>query len=133
VTLDAMGCQTEIAKAICDKQADYVLAVKSNQNNPLEDSKEYFDWAVADKFQQTCYTQNQTVDGDYGHIEVRRCYATDDCEWLRRKAEWKGLRSIAMVESERSLKGEEAGFERRYSINSLSADAKDLNGVIRSH
>jgi predicted transposase YbfD/YdcC len=133
VTLDAMGCQTEIAKAICDKQADYVLAVKGNQSNLLEDLREYFDWALADKFQQTRYTKNQTVDGDHGRIEVRRCYATDDCEWLRRKAEWKGLRSIVMVESERSLKGEEASVERRYYISSLSADAKELNRVIRSH
>jgi predicted transposase YbfD/YdcC len=47
VTIDAMGCQTEIAKAICDKQADYVLAVKGNQSNLLEDLREYFNWALA--------------------------------------------------------------------------------------
>jgi predicted transposase YbfD/YdcC len=73
VTLDAMGCQTEIAKAICDRQADYVLAVKGNQSNLLEDVKQYFDWALEDKFQQTQYTKNEMVDGDHGRIEVRRC------------------------------------------------------------
>ena len=62
LTLDAMGCQTEIAKAICDKQADYVLAVKGNQSNLLEDLKEYFAWALADKFQQTSYPKNETVE-----------------------------------------------------------------------
>ena len=133
VTIDALGCQTEIAKAVVEKQADYVLAVKGNQSTLLEDLKEYFDWALADKFQQTHYTKNETVTGDHGRVEVRRCYASEDCEWLRRKVDWKGLRSIAMVESERSVGKEKASQERRYYISSLAADAKELNRAIRSH
>ena len=133
VTLDAMGCQTEIAKTIVDKQADYVLAVKGNQPTLLDDLREYFDWALADKFQQTRYTKDETVDGEHGRMEVRRCYASEDCEWLRRKAEWPGLRSIAMVESERRVGEVEPSHERRYYISSLSADAKELNRVIRRH
>jgi predicted transposase YbfD/YdcC len=133
VTLDALGCQTAIAEAIVGKQADYVLAVKGNQSSVLEDLRDYFDWALEDKFQQTRYTKDETVDGDHGRLEVRRCYATEDCEWLRRKAEWKGLRSIAMVESQRSVGGAEPSHERRYYISSLEADAKELNRVIRSH
>ena len=133
VTIDAMGCQTEIAEAIIIKQADYVLAVKGNQPSLLEDLREYFDWARKDKFRQTQYTTSQTVDGDHGRVEVRRCYATDDCEWLRRKGEWKGLRSIAMVESERGVGGQGPSRERRYYISSLAADAKELNRVIRRH
>lgn len=64
---------------------------------------------------------------------MRRCYATEDISWLRRKEEWKGVRSIAMVESERQVGEQEASRERRYYISSLSADAKQLNRVIRSH
>ena len=112
VTIDAMGCQTEIAKAIRDQQADCVLAVKGNQSNLLEDVKEYFDWALVDKFKQTSYTKNETVDGYHGRIEVRRCYASDDIEWLHRKGEWQGLRSIVMVESQTRVNGEEASHER---------------------
>jgi predicted transposase YbfD/YdcC len=93
----------------------------------------YFDWALRDSAKQTSYTTAATVDGDHGRVEVRRCYATDDIEWLRRKGEWKGIRSIAMVESQRSIGGQEAGRERRYYISSLEADAKQLNRVIRSH
>ena len=133
VTIDAMGCQTEIGQAIVERRADYVLAVKGNQVTLLEDLREYFEWALLDKFQQTRYTTNETVDGDHGRIEVRRCYATEDCEWVRRKAEWPGLRSIAMAESERSEGEAEASHERRYYISSLEADAKELNRVIRSH
>jgi predicted transposase YbfD/YdcC len=133
VTTDAMGCQTEITAAIIQKQADDVLAVKGNQNHLLEDVVGYFDWALPDRFNETSYTTAETVDGEHGRVEVRRCYATEDIAWLRRKAEWKGIRSIAMIESERSVAGEEPSRERRYYISSLEGDAKQLNRVIRGH
>lgn|SRR5512138_804618 len=133
VTTDALGCQTEIAAAIIAKQADYVLAVKGNQNHLFEDVVGYFDWALGEGGKQTHYTCDETIDGDHGRVEVRRCYATDDIDWLRRKSEWKGIGAIVMVESERSIGGQEASRERRYYISSLEADAKQLNRVIRSH
>jgi predicted transposase YbfD/YdcC len=133
VTIDAQGCQTEIAAKIIEKKADYVLAVKGNQPSLLEDISQYFDWALADKFNQTTYSRDETVDGDHGRIEVRRCYATADIQWLRKKAEWAGIQSVAMVESERAVKGETASKESRYYISSLKAEAKELNGVIRGH
>ena len=133
VTTDALGCQTEITAAIIQKQADYVLAVKGNQNYLFEDLVGYFDWALGDLCKQTTYTTDETVEGDHGRVEVRRCYATGDIAWLRRKAEWKSIRSIAMVESGRSVGGQEASRERRYYISSLEADAKQLNRVIRGH
>jgi predicted transposase YbfD/YdcC len=133
VTTDALGCQTEITAAIIAQQADYVLAVKGNQNHLFEDVAGYFDWALQDRFNETSYTVDETVSGDHGRVEVRRCYATDDINWLRRKAEWKAIRSIAIVESDRSVAGQAASRERRYYISSLAADAKQLNRVIRGH
>jgi len=133
VTIDAMGCQTDIAAKIIEKEADYVLAVKGNQGNLYEDIKEYFDWALADPFKLTEFTTDETIDHQHGRIEVRRYYATSDCEWLRKKAEWEGLRSIVMVERERTILGEETSRERKYYISSLEADAKQLGRGIRSH
>jgi predicted transposase YbfD/YdcC len=133
VTIDAMGCQTDIARKIVEKEADYVLSVKGNQGNLYEDIVAYFDWALADKFKQTTYTTEETIDGNHGRVEVRRYYATSDCEWLRGKADWEGLKSIAMVESERTVLGEETSLERRYYISSLEADAKQLGRSIRGH
>ncbi len=133
VTIDAIGCQTDIAEKIIEKEADYVLSVKGNQGTMYEDMVGYFDWALKDKFNQTDYTTDETVDGEHGRIEVRRYYATSDIEWLRKKANWKGLRSIAMVESERTVKGEATSLERRYYISSLKADAKQLGKAIRGH
>jgi predicted transposase YbfD/YdcC len=133
ITLDAMGCQTEIAAKIIEKEADYVLSVKGNQGNLYEDIIEYFDWALADKFKLTHFTADETIDKQHGRIEVRRYYATRDCEWLRKKDEWQGLWSIVMVERERTILGEETSRERKYYISSLEAAAKQLGHSIRRH
>lgn len=133
VTIDAMGCQTDIAAKIIGKEADYVLAVKGNQGNLYEDIAGYFDWALNDKFKQSDYSSYQTTDGDHGRIEERRYYATSDIEWLRNKSEWRGIGSIAMVESKRTVSGEETSLERRYYISSLEAEAEQIGKAIRSH
>ncbi|HJQ24347.1 MAG TPA: ISAs1 family transposase [Blastocatellia bacterium] len=133
VTIDAMGCQTEIAAKIVEKEADYVLAVKGNQGNLFEDVVGYFDWALKNAFQETAYTTEQTVDGEHGRLEVRRYYASDDIAWLRNKGEWSGLQSIVMAERERTVEGEATSLERRYYISSMAADAKALGKAIREH
>ena len=133
VTIDAIGCQTEIAARIMDKEADYVLALKANQGTLSEDVVRYFEWALADQFKRTTYHSQQTTDGEHGRLEVRRYYVTDDIEWLSQKAAWRGLRSIAMVESERTVLGKETSIERRYYISSLAADARQLGKAIRGH
>ena len=133
VTIDAIGCQTEIAAKIVEKEADYVLAVKGNQGSLYQDLIGYFDWAREDKFNETTYTTHETVDGHHGRIEVRRYYATEDIDWLRRKKEWKAIESIAMVESERTELGKETTVERRYYISSMGADAKQIGKAIREH
>lgn len=133
VTIDAMGCQTEIAAKITEKKADYVLSVKGNQGNLYEDLVAYFDWALEDKFKLTQFTTDETADGEHGRIEVRRYYVTDDIDWLRNKSEWKAIKSIAMVERERTVNGEETSLERSYYISSLSAEAKRIGRCIRGH
>lgn len=133
VTLDAMGCQTAIAEQIVKQQADYVLSVKDNQSNLHSDIRDYFDWALNDKFQQTTYRQYEETDGDHGRIEVRRYYATNDIEWLRNKDAWSGVESIAMVERERTVAGEETTRERSYYISSLAAEAQKIGAAIRQH
>ena len=133
VTLDALGCRREIAARIVDKEADYVLAVKANQGTLYEDMVRYFEWAFKDQFEQTTYSRHERMDGEHGRLEVRRYSATSAIEWLSQKANWKGLQSIAMVESERTILGEATSRERRYYISSLAADAPRLGGAMRGH
>jgi predicted transposase YbfD/YdcC len=93
ITIDAIGTQTEIAKKIRQKRADYVLALKGNQGTLHEDVKLYF--ADADMLAGCAYTK--TVEKARGGIETRKYWQTEDISWLTQKKNWAGLKSIAMT------------------------------------
>ncbi len=133
VTIDAMGCQTKIAEQIVEGEADYVLALKGNQGTLHEAVASYFGWAEKTGFKEIAYTFDETLEKDHGRIEERRCWATSDVAWLEQKAEWKGLRSIVMVEADRQVIGKERTTERRYFVSSLPASAKPLLAAVRGH
>jgi predicted transposase YbfD/YdcC len=133
VTIDAMGCQREIAAQIILQKADYVLSLKGNQGVLHEEVAEYFAWARETKFKEIEYDYCQTLEKDHGRIEERRCFVTEDTEWFTEKAEWTGLRSFIMVEAAREVVGQAASVERRYFISSLGADAKQALRAVRGH
>jgi len=132
VTIDAMGCQKKIAEAIIDAKADYVLTLKDNHPTLHQEVREFFESAQADGFRDTRYDQTEAVDGGHGRIEVRRVFVSDDLDWLADKPAWKRLRSVVMIESERTV-GDKTSFERRYYLSSLAADAALLGERIRGH
>lgn len=101
VTIDAMGTQKEIAKAIKSAKADYVLPVKENQPKLCEDIKLYF----STEKEHCDYAK--TVEKSHGRIEVRECYATTDIDWLPQKSEWCGIAGIGMIISNIQVIGEE--------------------------
>ena len=72
VTIDAIGCQREIASENVDKKADYILALKSNQGTLREDVELFADEQKAKGFPDTTVSGDETVDGDHGRIETRR-------------------------------------------------------------
>ena len=133
VTIDAMGCQTEVAAQIISRGADYVLSLKGNQGLLHEEVAEYFAWAEKINFKDLSYDYCATLEKDHGRIEGRRCWVTEDTDWFVEKAEWAGLRSFVMVEAEREVLGEAASVERRYFISSLGADAKQALRAVRGH
>ena len=135
VSIDAMGCQREIAKAIVDKGADYVLSLKQNQGNLYEDVKELFDGAFEFGFEDIDYDTYETVEKGHGRIETRRCWAISDPQglsYIRSLSEWKNLNSVAMVKAERRI-GDSVSVEKRYYISSLKGDARQLLWAIRGH
>lgn len=139
VTLDAMGCQKGIAKAIIDKQADYVLALKGNHATVHAEVKEFFDDAVPPCAIQSSDTVTpgtmdffQTIEKDHGRIETRRYWHSTDIQWFADKSLWKGLRSIGMVESIRRIKGKST-VERRYYLCSLPLGAQQFAKAVRGH
>jgi predicted transposase YbfD/YdcC len=73
------------------------------------------------------------VEKDHGRIETRRCWATQDVDWLKQKEQWRDLQSIIMVEATREVSGKAATTERRYFISSLPAEANSSLRAVRGH
>jgi predicted transposase YbfD/YdcC len=132
VTIDAMGCQRDIAKQIIDQKADYVLALKGNQGTLREDVEIFVAEQKANGFQDATITQHQTVDGDHGLIETRTTTVLQDADWVRQRHAWPGLQSIVMVESVREI-GAKTEVETGFFITSLVMIAAQLGPIIRSH
>lgn len=131
VTIDAMGCQREIAAKILGKEADYVLALKGNQGSLREDIELFFQEQKARDFADTTVTRHETVDKDHGRLEMRRVTVCGDIDWLRKQHNWPGLRAIIMVEH--AATGGAARNETRYYIASFIADAAIMGAAIRDH
>lgn len=142
VTIDAMGTQKEIANQIRTQGGDYVLALKSNHPRLYGDVKAFFEDAIDRDLLGVEPDHASQVDGGHGRVEVRRCWATGDVDWLDARDKWSGLSSLAMVEARRGEArwDEEAEkwswtetTERRYYISSLPAGAKQIAEAVRSH
>jgi len=138
VSIDAMGCQRDIAEKIVAKKADYVLALKGNQGTLREDVELFATEQKANGFKDTQVSRHQTVDGDHGRIETRTYTAFHDIDWLKERHDWPGLNGVVMVESTREIPGSSPGTDKieretRFYITSLTWLAYQLGPVIRSH
>ena len=135
VTVDAMGCQKDIAKRIIDGGGDYVLCLKGNQTGLHEDVKWFFEEIAQSGFGDLEHRYFESVEKDHGRIEVRRCWMveSDAIAWLGEQGhEWAGLRSLAAIQAERRI-GRKVSMETRYFISSLSGSAEQLAMAARSH
>ena len=132
VSIDAIGCQRDIAEKIIAKKADYVLALKGNQGTLRGDVELFAAEQKANGFKHTHVSRHQTVDGDHGRIETRTYTAFHDIAWLKQRHAWPGLNGIVMVESTREI-GDKIERETRFYITSLAWLACQLGPVIRSH
>ena len=129
VTIDAMGCQRSIAETIIDKKADFVFSLKGNQGNLHDDVELFFqDYLKKDH----PFEYYETVNGGHGKIETRRYWTTSDIQWLQGKENWKGLKSICMVQRERQFE-DKIETEASYYIGSIDDDAEKFGHAVRSH
>ena len=131
VTIDAMGTQANIAQAIRDRGADYILAVKDNQPTLADAMRDFFTLfkLAPDK---TPHTMAETAEKDHGRLETRRCYAFDQLACLHRPEQWPDLQSFAVIESQRCVSGK-TSTEQRFYLSSLAPDAARLGQAIRAH
>lgn len=131
VTIDAMGCQKNIAREVREADADYVLALKGNQETVHEEVKSFLDDALAHG--PGTLAGYETTEKDHGRIEIRRYWQTDRIEWFADRLKWEGLATVGMVESERQIPGKSVTLERRYFLSSLPVDAKRFAEAVRGH
>ena len=124
VTIDAMGCQKDIAKQITQAEADYVFGLKGNQTSLHDDVKLYFE---TEKVKPT----ETTYDKGHGRVETREYFLETQLDWLSQKADWAGLNAIGMVKSrvwEKDILREES----RFFVTSLT-DVKVFAKAVRAH
>ena len=135
ITIDAMGCQREIAQQIVDQEGDYVLALKENQETLYHDVVATFADAQVKASDDVVVDETQSVNKGHGRIEVRRCRVISDPDvlaWVQDGHHWPGLQAIGMIEAERRI-GEERSRESRYYLLSAHLSAKAFGEATRSH
>lgn len=135
VTVDAIGCQKEIAQAIRNAKGEYVLRVKANQGHLYEDLEEWFAYAHQTGFAAMTHSQARTVNKGHGRLEIRECWVVTDrqaFDYIRHYEGWVDLQSIVQVVRQRRV-GDQVTTETAYYISSLGNDARQLLACTRSH
>ena len=135
VTIDAIGCQTEIAQKILDRGGDYLLAVKDNQKSLADALREFFAEGETAGFGDLPIDTYMNLEKDHGRIETRRALWVSDLSWLdseiRRR--WPQLAGVGMIEREREIKGQ-VSRQRVFYIGSKGvSDAASFAGAARNH
>lgn len=130
ISIDAIGCSPGIAEQIIGEQADYLLALKANNGFLYEQVRDRMDRALAGYPGDDLHTE---VDFGHGRLERRSCYVSDQLQWIDEAADWKGLSSIAVVESERESKGQSTVQRRYYLCSIANATAQQVLHWSRNH
>lgn len=130
ITIDAIGCQKQIAKQIVDQKGHYCLAVKANQATLYQEIKDYFSYAEKEEPEQI--SVYQTIEKNHGRIEKRKYQISSDVECLTGVENWKDLKSIGKVESTREVNGKRS-TENRYYILDQNMSLEEMSRIVRGH
>jgi len=133
VSIDALGCQRDVAEKIVERGAGYLLALKDNQPTLRQEVAAYFEHARNDRTADAKPVLScETADKGHGRLEVRRVFCSDEIAWVDASVSWKGLKSLVMVERERTV-GDKTSAETAYYVTSLPADPARLGNLVRRH
>jgi predicted transposase YbfD/YdcC len=135
VTIDAMGCQSEIAETIVDQGADYILQLKENQGLLYADTHLLFTDLEQSGFTAYAYDTDKTTEKDHGRIEIRQAWTISDAELLarlRNADHFKNLQTVMKVRHERRI-DKTVTVEEHYYISSLAMTATHLLAAKRAH
>lgn len=132
VTIDAMGCQTQIAEQIIEQGGDYVLALKGNQETLAAEVEEAFIDADAKDYVGIDSEYLETVERGHGRLETRRYRTLGDLSGVPRCALWEAMNMIGLVESRREV-ADKVSVETRYYIGSIGTNAARFAHAVRGH
>ena len=132
VTIDAMGCQTEIAEKVLERKADYVLAVKGNQPTLHEGVVDFFHDQMEDDFARVKVSRHETKEKGHGRTEHRTYYVCDVPDDLPDAGRWAGLKRIGVAISD-TVRGGKACEDVRYYILSKRLSARSFGAAVRGH
>lgn len=132
VTIDAAGCQKEIASQIRNRGGDYVLALKGNQGNLHAEAENFFSQALQVTPEEACCEHYVNEEKSRGRHETREVWVTSQLDWLPQRDDWCGLKSLVCLKSTRVVKDKKT-VEYRYYISSVAEDAWKIGRAIRSH
>lgn len=135
ITVDAMGCQVDIAELIIEQGGDYLFALKGNQSNLHEDVVLLFDDLEESDYTAYTYSHDKTVDKDHGRIEVRQCWTISDPQLiccLRGADRFRNLQTVVRVRAERYV-NDDHSVEDRYFIGSATTQASEALRATRTH
>jgi predicted transposase YbfD/YdcC len=134
ITIDAMGCQKEIATQIINQKADYVLALKGNQGKLSDEISRWFEKARSNDFAGIEHSYHQTTESAHGRISIRQYWSVpvSELDALPNQQQWSRLQSVGMVVCERRL-WNKTTIEVRFYVSSLEYDAVVLAHAVRSH
>jgi predicted transposase YbfD/YdcC len=127
ISIDAMGCQKEIARQIVGQQANYILALKGNQPELYEQVKAHFGYTIAD-------SADVQINKDHGRIEKRKCTVINNLGLLDEAENWPEIQSVIKIEASReNLSDKKVTHQVRYYISSVKKSAQEFNRLIQSH
>lgn len=133
VTIDAMGCQREIAQTIVEAGADYLLAVKGNQETLCEDVEQEFREAMAQDFAHMDHQYFETIEKGHGRIEKRQYWYTNDVGGLGTLERWPKLSAMVLCRATRTVKGETSVEDRYFITSSTNRTVEKIAAAIRAH
>lgn len=132
VTIDAMGCQTAIARTIVTQGGDYLLSVKDNQPKLHEAIQEYFGIAEAEGFRNLEPDVSETLDKGHGRLETRRCTVVAAPAYLEELKRWQDVRALVKIQARRE-RNSKVETETHYAITSLTPNASEILRAVRLH
>ena len=133
VTIDAMGTQTEIAKAVRENEGDYILALKENQKTLYNDVKLYLDDVHHEKKLLESANYYKTIEKGHGRIETRECIISEEISWLHNKSAWKDLHGVGVIYCTIEKNGVISKQSHYFIYSCIGLNAKQIMKYKRNH